>query len=58
VIEFANLELLKETVSDLSDFRREVDSFREEGPLDHISLAKLEEHFKASHVYNSAAIER
>ena len=57
MIEFANLELLKETTIDLAAFRKEIDTFRAEGPLDHISLAKLEEHFKASHVYNSAAIE-
>jgi Fic family protein len=57
MIEFANLELLKETVSDLSDFRKEVEDFRADGPLDRVSLTKLEEHFKASHVYNSAAIE-
>ena len=57
MIEFSNVEFLKETVSDLADFRKEIESFRAEGPLDHLSLAKLEEHFKASHVYNSAAIE-
>ena len=57
MIEFSTLELLKETVSDLNDFRKEIEEFRSEGPLDPISVAKLEEHFKASHVYNSAAIE-
>ena len=57
MIEFSALELLKETVSDLSDFRNELVAFRSEGPLDALSTAKLEEHFKAAHVYNSAAIE-
>ena len=57
MIEFPNLEMLKETSSDLSDFYKELESFRAEGPLDSLSLAKLEEHFKAAHVYNSAAIE-
>jgi Fic family protein len=57
VIEFSALELVKETIGDLNDFRKELESFRAEGPLDALSLAKLEEHFKAAHVYNSAAIE-
>lgn len=57
MIEYSSLELLKETLADLNDFRKDVESFRDEGQLDNLSIAKLEEHFKAAHVYNSAAIE-
>jgi Fic family protein len=57
LIAYDELQLTRETTSDLSDFHKEIEAFREEGPLDPISLAKLEEHFRAAHVYNSAAIE-
>ena len=42
---------------DLESYVREVNEFRLHGALDRVAVAKLEEHFKASHVYHSAGIE-
>ena len=42
---------------ELESYVREVNEFRQHGALDHVAVAKLEEHFKASHVYHSAGIE-
>ncbi|HEY1161273.1 MAG TPA: Fic family protein [Terracidiphilus sp.] len=57
MIEFEEIGLTPETQLDVDAYRKEVEAFREEGPLDRVSLAKLEEHFRALHVYNSAGIE-
>src|SRR5262245_24001082 len=42
---------------ELESYVREVYEFQQQGALDHVAVAKLEEHFKASHVYHSAGIE-
>ncbi|MGA2983794.1 MAG: Fic family protein [Terriglobia bacterium] len=57
MISFEDIELSEETMAKLQMFSMDVQEFRDEGPLDSISLAKLEEHFRASHVYHSAGIE-
>lgn len=57
MIDLIELEISPELQETLRQFILEVDAFREEGPLDSISVAKLEEHFKAAHVYHSAGIE-
>ncbi|MGA7258506.1 MAG: Fic family protein [Terracidiphilus sp.] len=57
MIEFEEIGLTPETQLDIDAYCKEVDDFRLEGPLDRVSLAKLEEHFRALHVYNSAGIE-
>lgn len=57
VIPYEEIDLTPETKEQLSTFSAEVEQFRREGPLDPISLAKLEEHFRATHVYHSAGIE-
>jgi len=57
MVEFEDIGLTPEAQLDVDSYCKEVESFRSEGPLDKISLAKLEEHFRAVHVYNSAGIE-
>jgi Fic family protein len=57
MVEFEDIGLTPETQLDVDSYCKEVDTFRSEGPLDRVSLAKLEEHFRAVHVYNSAGIE-
>jgi Fic family protein len=57
MIPYEEIELTPETKEQLSSFATDVEGFRVEGPLDKVSLAKLEEHFRASHVYHSAGIE-
>jgi Fic family protein len=57
MIQFDELELSAELREQLDDFRKQVEEFRAEGKLDDVQTAKLEEHFKASHVYHSAGIE-
>jgi Fic family protein len=57
MISFEDIDLGEETKEQLQEFARSVEEFRLEGPLDSVSLAKLEEHFRASHVYHSAGIE-
>jgi Fic family protein len=57
VIVYEDIEVTPETVEQVTSFAKQVDEFRSEGPLDKVSLAKLEEHFRSSHVYNSAGIE-
>jgi Fic family protein len=57
MIEIDEIGLTPETQLDIDSYCKDVESFRSEGPLDKVSLAKLEEHFRALHVYNSAGIE-
>ena len=57
MINYEDIEITPETVEQVSAFAKQVEDFRKEGPLDRISLMKLEEHFKSSHVYHSAGIE-
>lgn len=57
MIPFEIIELSNELQEQLADFRQQVENFRAEGELDDVQTAKLEEHFKASHVYHSAGIE-
>lgn len=57
MIAYEDIELSAALRERLSEFAANVDRFRQEGPLDDVSVAKLEEHFKASHVYHSAGIE-
>ena len=57
MIDFEEIGLAPETQLDVDAYCKEVEAFRVEGPLDRVSLAKLEEHFRALHVYNSAGIE-
>ncbi len=57
VISLDELELSGELREQLDDFRQQVEAFRSEGELDEVQVAKLEEHFKASHIYHSAGIE-
>jgi Fic family protein len=57
MIEFEDFGLTQETQLDIDSYCREIEAFRADGPLDKVSLAKLEEHFRAVHVYNSAGIE-
>src|SRR5260221_8142931 len=57
MIGYDEIEISKELSERVDQLFRDVEGFRAEGPLDEISLAKLEEHFKASHVYHSTGIE-
>ncbi len=57
MISFDEIELNSSLKDELIIFREEIEKFRNEGPLDKVALTKLEEHFKASHIYNSAGIE-
>jgi Fic family protein len=57
MIELEEIGLTQETQLDVDSYCKDVEAFRSEGPLDKVSLAKLEEHFRALHVYNSAGIE-
>ncbi len=57
MIEFEEIGLTPETQLDIESYCKDVEAFRSEGPLDKVSLAKLEEHFRAVHVYHSAGIE-
>ena len=49
--------LTSELQDQLTEYVASVLAFREEGPLEPTQAAKLEEHFKASHIYHSAGIE-
>ncbi|HEV2498763.1 MAG TPA: Fic family protein [Terriglobia bacterium] len=57
MIALEDIEFGEDLREQLQAFAKSVAEFREEGPLDSVSLAKLEEHFRASHVYHSAGIE-
>ncbi len=57
MIPYDEIELSKELREKIELYCHEVEEFRNEGPLDKMSLAKLEEHFKAAHIYHSAGIE-
>jgi len=57
MIAYEDIQLFQETTEDLETFAKEVVDFRSEGPLDSVALAKLDEHFKVSHIYHSAGIE-
>ena len=57
MIDFDEIGLTPEAQLDVDAYCKDVEAFRSEGPLDRVSLAKLEEHFRALHVYNSAGIE-
>jgi Fic family protein len=57
MIPYSEIPLSTELRERLDEFGKRVDGFRAEGPLDQVAIAKLEEHFKASHIYHSAGIE-
>ena len=57
MIPYDEVELSTELNEQLEDLQRQVEEFRAEGELDDVQTAKLEEHFKAAHVYHSAGIE-
>jgi Fic family protein len=57
MISYEDIEVSPETLEQVALFATQIEAFRSEGPLDRVSLAKLEEHFKSSHVYHSAGIE-
>lgn len=57
MIPFDEIELSNELQEQLEDLRQQVEAFRAGGELDNVQTAKLEEHFKASHIYHSAGIE-
>ncbi len=57
MISYEDIDIADETSEALKAFNEEVKQFRDEGPLDSIAVAKLEEHFKAAHIYHSAGIE-
>ncbi|HYS54675.1 MAG TPA: Fic family protein [Thermoanaerobaculia bacterium] len=57
MIPFAEVPLSGELREQLLAFAARIEAFRKEGPLDRVAVAKLEEHFKASHIYHSAGIE-
>ncbi|MBP8251269.1 MAG: Fic family protein [Herpetosiphon sp.] len=57
MIPINELQLDFELISELDEFNQQVHEFRRAGPLDPVALAKLEEHFKASHIYHSTGIE-
>jgi len=52
-----DIELSPDLLDDLENFHNQIEDFRKHGPLDKIAATKLEEHFKASHIYNSTGIE-
>jgi len=52
-----DIELSPDLLEGLKNFHQQIEDFRKQGPLDKIASTKLEEHFKASHIYNSAGIE-
>ena len=57
MIGYEDIEITPETKEQVETFFQQVEAFRLEGPLDKVSLAKLEEHFRSSHVYHSVGIE-
>lgn len=57
MIAYDDIELSPDLSGNLTDFAKQVEQFRQEGPLDPVAIAKLREHFKASHIYHSAGIE-
>jgi fido (protein-threonine AMPylation protein) len=57
MILYDEIELSPFLQEKLDLFTDRVDEFRAEGPLDPVSLTKLEEYFKAAHIYHSAGIE-
>ena len=57
MIPYDEIEISRELREKIDLYCHEVEEFRKEGPLDNVSLAKLEEHFKAAHIYHSAGIE-
>jgi Fic family protein len=57
MISYDDIVLSDDLKEHLDIFVNQVIEFRNEGPLDDIALAKLEEHFKAAHIFHSAGIE-
>lgn len=57
MISFDEIEFLLDCTQKSEILRNAIAKFRSDGPLDPVSAAKLEEHFKASHIYHSAGIE-
>lgn len=57
MIDYDEIEINPIFKNELEDYERKIEGFRGQGPLDELTLNKLEEHFKASHVYHSAGIE-
>jgi Fic family protein len=57
MIAYDEIEISLELREKMNLFISQVNEFRQEGPLDEISVAKLEEYFKATHIYHSTGIE-
>jgi Fic family protein len=57
MIPYEEVQITPELREKIDIYRKTVAEFRSEGALDDVSLAKLEEYFKASHIYHSAGIE-
>jgi Fic family protein len=57
MIFYNDIELGTDICESLKQLDLQILTFRDEGPLDKIAVKKLEEHFKASHIYHSAGIE-
>ena len=57
MIPLDELQIDSELVEELAQFDEQINLFRTTRPLDPVALAKLEEHFKAAHIYHSAGIE-
>jgi Fic family protein len=53
----ADVDLGSETLEQLARLHDDIRVLRAEGPLDPVSVAKLEEHFRAIHIYHSTGIE-
>ena len=57
MISYEDVAISQSLSEAMQQYIADVNSFREEGPLSKVSLIKLEEHFRASHIYHSAGIE-
>ncbi len=57
MIDYDEIEISPSFKSDLVKYEEQIKTFRVQGPLDELTTNKLEEHFKASHIYHSAGIE-
>lgn len=57
MIDYEGIEISPILKSELQVYEKNVKKFRSQGSLDELTLNKLEEHFKASHIYHSAGIE-
>ncbi len=57
MIDYEEIEIYPIFKNELQEYEKDIENFRSQGPLDELTLNKLEGHFKASHVYHSAGIE-